>query len=260
MRGHSGLLVFLAGFALAGAACNDQAVIPQQELVVYAAASLRGPFETLARTFEHEHATVRVVFNFAGSQQLRTQLEHGAAADVFASADEEHVTSLERTRIARAAATFARNTLVVVTPRNANARIQRFTDLPNAERIVIGVPEVPIGKYTRAVFDNASKSDPEFATQVMSRVISQELNVKQVLSKVLLGEADAAVVYKSDVIGHESELRVIAIPESLNVVANYRMAVLSHSKQSALAAEWVALILAEPGQLALQHAGFLPAS
>jgi len=170
-----------------------------RELEVYAAASLREAFGELGRQFEAKHPGTKLVFNLAGSQELRTQIENGAPADVFASADQKHMQALLAAKLAGKPRIFARNEPVLVVPEGNPARIRGLRDLPGAKRIVVGVPEVPIGAYTLRILDAASERyGGDFRERVEARVVSRELNVRQVLAKVGLGEADAAIVYRTD--------------------------------------------------------------
>jgi molybdate transport system substrate-binding protein len=227
----------------------------QRELVVFAASSLREAFGVIGRDFEHAHPSARVRFSFAGSQELRTQLEHGAPADVFASADEKHMTVLANAGHVRPPALFARNEPVVVV-RSALTGLQTFDALPDAERIVLGAAEVPIGRYSHEVLARAGTN---FRARVEAKVVSRELNVRQVLAKVSLGEADAGIVYRTDAQSGAGRVRIVTIPAALNVIARYPIAPLARSAQPELAAAFVAHVLGPQGQAALQGAGFLPA-
>jgi len=230
----------------------------EDHLVVFAAASLRDAFSALGESFERAHAGVELTFNFAGTQELRTQIEHGAAVDVFASADERHMSELARAGRVRAPRVFARNEPVVVVAKEQIGTLRAFSDLPHAQTIVIGAAQVPIGRYTRQVLDRASVSlDPHFRANVEARVVSHEPNVKQVLVKVMLGEADAAIVYRSDVNGTSRQVGVLAIPAEINVIAEYPIAVVAEAAHPTLAREWIAFVLSDAGRAALVRAGFL---
>lgn len=235
----------------------DTARAGEQELVVFAAASLRDAFEALGQGFRRRHGHVELVFNFAGSQELRTQIEHGAPAGVLAAADPAHVGALVEQGLARPAVLFARNRLVVVVPAGA-ARVKRFEDLPAAERIVIGVPDVPVGRYTREVLARADARWPGFAQRVMARVASQELNVRQVLAKISLGEGDAAIVYRTDAAVAAGRVSVVPIPDGLNVTAEYPIAALAAAPDPGLAAAWIAYLRSPEGQGVLARFGFEP--
>jgi molybdate transport system substrate-binding protein len=261
------LLGAVASLLIAAAACSDRepASSSEAQLVVFAAASLREPFGALAEALKEAHPGRSITFNFAGSQELRAQIEHGAAADVFASADMRHMHELVRAERVRTPFVFARNELVIVVAREHAARLATVADLPHAERIVIGAPEVPVGRYTAQFLEKAShaKSDgdlgPDFVARVNARVVSRELNVKQVLAKVLLGEADAGIVYRSDVGSAQlaGGVGVVAIPPKLNATAEYPIAMLRDAKHPQLAQAWLNLVRSDAGQRALMRAGFL---
>lgn len=227
------------------------------ELTVFAAASLREAFTALGRRFEETHPGARAAFDFAGSQELRTQIENGAPADVFASADEKHMKALVADGLAAGARVFARNQPVIAVPKGNPQGLRDLRDLPRARRIVIGVPEVPIGAYTLQILDAAAREyGADFRTRVLERVVSRELNVRQVLAKVGLGEADAAIVYRTDAAGAKRTVEAISIPAQLNVVAEYPIAPLKKAQEPQLAADFVALVLSPAGQRILAQFGF----
>lgn len=252
----------LAALLSCVASCSrDAPAAPRVEedaLTVFAASSLREVFTALAADFEREHPGARVSLAFAGSQELRTQLEHGARADLYASADTEPMDALARAERVAAPVPFARNRVAVVVSRQAAASICTLADLPKAERIVLAAPTVPAGRYADELLRRAALPlGADFPARVMERVVSRELNVRQVLAKLLLGEADAAVVYQSDVAGRP-ELTALPLPEGVLVVATYPMATVVGAEHPGLARAWQELVLSTRGQLALQDAGFLP--
>lgn len=256
-----GCLLLALSAALSGCSRAEPRASPATEdaLIVFAAASLRDVFTALGREFEREHAGATLTFNFAGTQELRTQLEHGAPADVFASADQRHMTELAARGRVVSPAIFARNELVLVVADFARETIRTFADLPRAERIVVGAPEVPIGRYTAQVLERAeTKLGLHFRSEVAARIASRELNVRQVLAKVSLGEADAGIVYRSDVHASQGRVQVVAIPSELNALADYPIAVVTGAPHPALAAAWLALVQSARGQALLRNAGFLP--
>jgi molybdate transport system substrate-binding protein len=241
---------------------SEPSTVPREDkLVVFAAASLRDVFTVMGDDFKRSHPGVEITFNFAGTQELRTQLEHGATVDVFASADQRHTDELLwATRVA-APATFARNEPVVVVAKEQTATLRAFADLPLANRVVIGTPEVPIGRYTLQILDRASQSSgSDFRTRVEAKVVSRELNVRQVLAKVSLGEADAGIVYRTDAITAQERLGTLAIPPEVNVIADYPIAIVSGAPHPGLARDWVQFVLSTAGQQALQRAGFIAPS
>jgi molybdate transport system substrate-binding protein len=255
------LLIAIAGLAaglITTSAFRARAAEPK-DLVVFAAASLREAFQKMADNFEKAHPGVKVRLNFAGSQELRVQIEHGARADVFASADNKHMQALQGQKLVGEARVFARNEPVVIVPAGNPAKLAKFVDLPKAERIVVGVPEVPIGAYTEMILTNAERLyGADFRKKVVAHVRSRELNVRQVLTKVSLGEADAGVVYKTDAMSAQNKVTAIEIPDTVNVIADYPIAVVAGAPQLDLAKEWLATVLGSEGQQILRATGFRP--
>ncbi|MGB8329915.1 MAG: molybdate ABC transporter substrate-binding protein [Polyangiales bacterium] len=230
----------------------------RQELIVFAASSLTEAFANLERAFEAENQNVDVSIAFAGSQVFRLQIEQGAPTDVFASANPDHMDALIRQGLVLRSETFAHNELVVVVPLDNPAGIESFEDLRKAKRLVIGVSNVPIGAYTREVLKRASRAlGPDFETDVLEHVVSEESNVRLVRAKVELGEADAAIVYRTDAIPSD-RVRSIPIPPDLNVRATYRVGVLQRAPHRALAERWVAFLLSGAGKRILADHGFVP--
>jgi molybdate transport system substrate-binding protein len=228
-----------------------------QELTVFAAASLREVFQTIALAFEKQHPNLKVRFNFAGSQDLRVQIEQGAKVDVFASADWKHMGALSTQGLVAEPAVFARNLPVVVVPKNNPAKVTSFADLAKVKHLVIGAPEVPIGAYTENIFVAAEKVQGKaFVEKVRANVRSRELNVRQVLTKVAMGEGDAGIVYKTDAMTMPDKVEIIDIPASINVVAEYPIAALKAAPHADLARDFVKLALSKEGAKVLGAAGF----
>jgi molybdate transport system substrate-binding protein len=253
--------IMLSGLALAlGLWVPTTANAKPAELIVFEAASLKDAFARLAAQFEADHPGVKVITNAAGSQELRAQIEHGASADVFASADRKHMDALEKQGLVAASTIFTCNEPVVVVRTGLTPSINSLADLPRAERIVIGTPEVPIGAYTLQVLQRAAaRYGPNFVKRVDAKVASRELNVRQVLAKVVLGEADAGVVYRSDAVtAAPGKVQVVTIPSDLNVTAEYPIAMLQRAPNDDLARQWLALVKSAAGTAALRQAGFAP--
>jgi molybdate transport system substrate-binding protein len=246
------ILVGSVGWAGRGEAAGD-------EVVVFAASSLKEAFEGMRAGFETGHPGARVKLSFAGSQELRTQIEQGAQPDVYAAADLGHMAALHKAGLVASPRLFARNELVIVVPRNNPAGIQALADLPRTRRLVVGAPEVPVGRYTARMLDAAGKKlGGDFRAKVERAIASRELNVRQVLAKVTLGEADAGVVYRTDALAAKDQVRVVTIPSDLETTAEYPIAVLSAAPNKPLAAAFVELVLSAEGQRRLAAAGFLP--
>jgi molybdate transport system substrate-binding protein len=235
----------------------------EAQLVVFAATSLRDAFTTLGNSFEASHAGVTITFNFAGTQELRTQLEQGAQIDVFASADQRHMTELKSAGRVADPVLFARNEPVIVVAQESAKKVHGLADLPKLQKLVIGVPEVPIGRYTLQIFERASaKLGPEYSEKALAKVVSRELNVRQVLAKIALGEADAGIVYRTDAQSlkdGKDKVSVVEIAPDLNVIAGYPIAVVTGAPHPTLAKAWVEWVRSDAGQQILKTAGFLAA-
>ncbi len=264
------LVVSLCALALL-AACAGSAstttssVEPKTELVVFAAASLKDGFERIAAEFEAANPGVTVLFNFAGSQQLAQQLAAGAPADLFASANQRQMQAVvDAGRVASdAPRIFAHNRLALIYPQENPAKLQTLQDLARPDvKLVLAAATVPVGQYSLEFLAKATEAvgfTPTYSQTVLANVVSYEENVLGVLTKVMLGEADAGIVYTSDA-ASAGQVGVLEIPDVLNVIAEYPIAVIQDSKQAALAQEFVAMVLSEAGQALLAQSGFLPAT
>lgn len=259
--------LILAG--LCAMACATAArPVPQRTtaLQVFAAASLTDALKEIASTFEKQHPKLVVRMNSAGSQQLAMQIEQGARADVFAPADERWMAyATERNLVSGDISVFARNRLVVIIPKANPARIRRLQDLARGGlKLVLGADAVPVGRYSRIVLRNLAR-DPafggDFAARTLRNVVSDEENVKSVVGKVQLGEADAGMVYRSDVTPAVARfVQMIEIPESVNAVASYPIAVAAGSEHPDAAKAFVKMVLSAEGQAVLARRGLIPAS
>jgi len=230
-------------------------------LNVFAAASLTDAFTEIAKNFEAANPGVTVSFNFAGSQALRTQIEEGAPADVFASANKTEMDNLiTGTLVAQdASKVFLNNKLVIILPSDNSAAMEKLEDLAKPGiKLIIAAEEVPVGKYARQVLDLMNGSfGSDFKDKVLANVVSNEDNVKQVVAKVQLGEGDAGIVYTSDAVA-APDLKTIEIPAELNVIAKYPVAPLTKSAHAELATAFVNYVLSPDGQAVLQKWGFAP--
>ncbi len=231
----------------------------RQQLVVFAAASLRESFEALSGRFEQLNPGVEVRLNTAGSQQLAVQLEHGATADLFASADPAVLERLAQSGHVGPGKLFARNALVIAVQPSNPKEITGLTDLLRVERVVLAAPEVPVGKYSRELLAKAELSlGAGFKERVEAKARSGELSTRQVLARVALGEADAGLVYRTDVAA-AADVEAVEIPAALNVSARYAIAVPRSAPNPQLAGQFIALLLSPAGQAELERRGFLPA-
>ena len=253
------LIAAFVALGIAGQLTGGTRADESRELTVFAAASLRESFEDLAKVFETKTPGVKVRLNLAGSQELRTQIEHGAAADVMASADGKHMDALLAQGLVVAPAVFTCNEPVVVVRAALAPAIKTLADLPRAERIVIGVPDVPIGAYTLQILKKAAaKYGADFPKRVEAKVASRELNVRQVLAKVALGEADAGFVYSTDAKTVPGQVIALKVPAWAQPKVQYGMCIVSSSQNKQAAQAFVNKVVGKAGQAKLLAAGFLP--
>jgi molybdate transport system substrate-binding protein len=235
-----------------------------QKLTVFAAASLTDAFNEIGDKFKQQHPGAALEFNYAGSQQLRTQLEQGAVADVFASANTQEMNTAIQAGLVVSGTqqTFVRNRLAVIVPKDDPGGIAGLRDLAKPGlKIVLAAPGVPVGGYALTALDKMNADfGATFSQTVLSNVVSQEDNVKQVVAKIQLGESDAGIVYTSDVTPDAAEkVTKIDIPDKYNVLATYPIAVLKSAPQADLAAKFVDYVLSPDGQAILVKWGFIPA-
>jgi len=230
------------------------------EMALLAAASLTDCFDELSKSFEAQNTGARVKASYAGTQELKVQLEQGAKCDVFASASKSHMDDLVKAGLVTDAQKFATNELCVVADKK-DARVKSIKDLASkGVHVVVAVDTCPAGKYTRRCWDKM-KADPafgaDFVKAVEANVVSEETNVKLVVSKVAMGEADAAFVYVSDARGED--VTVIELPASVQVEATYMVGIGKEAASPDLARAYIDLLMGPEGAKCLQDAGLKPA-
>jgi molybdate transport system substrate-binding protein len=237
------------------------------ELTVFAAASLTAAFTEAGANFEAQHPNTKIIFQFAGSDQLAEQIMQGAPADVFASANSKQMEKVvEGGEVASdASQIFAHNRLVVVYPSDNPGQISSLLDLAKPKlKLVLASPSVPVGAYSLAFLEKAAALPDyteSYSPTVLANVVSYEDSVKAVFSKVALGEADAGIVYATDVSPESADkVQTLEIPNELNTVANYPIAPTMRAAQSEVAAAFVAYMLSPEGQAILATYGFVPAN
>jgi len=236
------------------------------ELIVFAASSLTDPFNEIKTALETANPGLKVTINFGGSNTLRAQLEQGAKADVFASANQTEMdNALKSNLVADKGTTFVRNRLVVILPKSNPGKVQTLQDLAKSGlKFVTAQKDVPVGGYTLQALDKMSKDpafSPDFSTKVQANFVSQESNVKQVVAKVQLGEADAGIVYSSDISAKVSpDLATIEIPDQFNTLAAYPIATLKGAANTAAAKVFVDYVLGDKAQAILKKNNFIPIS
>jgi molybdate transport system substrate-binding protein len=211
--------------------------------------------------FEEQNPNAKVTTSFGGSSELLTQIEQGAPADVFASADEAKMDTAVKDDLADTPQIFARNRPVLIVPKDNPAGIQRLEDLAKpGTKIVLAQDGVPIAEYAKEILANAdSEYGGDLEQRAMNNVVSREANVRASTNRVALGEADATFVYITDVTPDiANKVEIIEIPEELNVVATYPIATIKQATNAELAQKWVDLVLSEEGQSVLEKYGFEP--
>lgn len=262
------LLVFGALMGGCGASTGAPApaapASPQGEVVVFAAASLTDAFKEIGQVLQTRYPGLTFSFNFAASSTLRTQLAQGARADVFASADERNMRGAQQDgTIAGDPLVFVRNEPVIVVPAPNPAGITALKDLARpGVRLVLAGRDVPIGGYARQILQNAARNPDygaDFADRVLANVVSEEPNVRASLAKVVLGEADATFVYRSDITPDvRDRVRVVEVPAGLNLIADYYIARVKDGPNPAGAQVFIDFALSSEGQEILARWGFRP--
>lgn len=262
----SAFLLTLPALAGCGATSTTGGVTTQQNVTlnVFAAASLTGAFTEIGKTFEGAHPGAKVVFNFAGSQQLAQQISQGADTDIFASANQKQMdVTVTAGDVAKdASRIFIKNKLVVVFPKDNPKHITKLQDIATPGlKLVLADKSVPAGQYALDFLDKASATTDygaDYKANVLKNVVSYELDVKTVLSKVGLGEADAGIVYTSDATGDSgAKVSNLVIPLTLQTIATYPIARLTNSKHADLAAAFIDYVFTSDGQAVLTKYGFL---
>ncbi|WP_329113375.1 molybdate ABC transporter substrate-binding protein [Streptomyces sp. NBC_01465] len=256
-RRRSAAAVLSAALLLSLAACGSDdkkdsgakatgASDAKADLTVLAASSLTDVFKTAGAAYEKEHPGTKIKFSFAGSQELAAQVKQGAPADALVTADTKTMDGVASD--AGTPTVIAKNRLVIAVGKGNPEKVASLKDLADTKlKVVLAAPEVPVGKYSQKVLD---------AQKITVKPVSQEPNVRAVLSKVELGEADAGLVYKTDAATATGKVDAITIPDAQNAVASYPAATLKTSKNADAAAAFVKWLSGAEAQKILQDAGF----
>ena len=233
-------------------ASSDNATVPSREVVlnVYAAASLTETFEELESSFEAAYPDVDVRFNFAGSQDLVTQLGEGADVDVLATANESTMKKAADASQVDDQTLLASNSLTLITTPGNPAGITGLDSSLDGVKLVICAPEVPCGKLTKTLTEKLG---------VTLHPVSEEQAVTDVRGKVSSGQADAGIVYKSDALAEGDAVDTVEIQGADEAVNEYPIALVSASTKKDYGQKWIDLVLSEEGQALLDEAGFTPA-
>ncbi|MEU3313651.1 molybdate ABC transporter substrate-binding protein [Streptomyces sp. NPDC006662] len=230
----------------AAASAPASAAAKAANLTVLAASSLTDVFKTAGAAYEKSHPGTKVTFSFAGSQELAAQVKQGSPADALVTADTKTMDGLRADT--SDATVIAKNRLVIAAGKGNPFKIDELKDLADSKiKVVLAAPEVPVGRYGKQILD---------AQKIEVKPVSQEPNVRAVLSKVELGEADAGLVYKTDSAKSGDKVVTVDIPDDQNAVASYPAATLKQSKNAEAAAAFVAWLSTPEAQKILQDAGF----
>ncbi len=252
------LLIFASLLAVSGISAQEQ---PRQYLTIYAATSLTDVFEALEVAYLENHPETEILLNFASSSTLAAQINAGAPADIFASANETQMSLVvDAERINQDDVhIFAHNQLVLILPADNPAEIESMADLANESILLVLAAEgTPIRAYTDAMLVSYNEEyGQDFSERVLRNLVSEESNVRQVTTRIALGEADAGIVYQTDAMGDLGQ-QLITLPISAehNQLASYLIAMLSDSSNASAAAGFIDFLLSEAARDILIEYGF----
>jgi molybdate transport system substrate-binding protein len=250
-----GLCVAAATASSCAGASDGSSTSSRRVLTVFAASSLAGAFDEIGSGFEAAHPGTTVTFNFGGSDDLAGQIDSEGVADVFASASPAWMDDVDGHAGVSDRVNFARNKLVIITPPDDPAGVSTYADLGKpGVQIVLGAGGVPVGDYARESLRRAG-----LLGAVEPNVVSNEEDDAWLVAKIRGGEADAAIVYASDVTpAIAADVRAVPIPASDNVVATYPIAIVDGTTERRLATSFIDYVTGTPGTATLRRFGFLP--
>lgn len=242
-------IVPLLAVLLTGCGSGEGDEAGGERLTVFAAASLTGAFTELGAAFEKARPGVKVTFNFGSSATLAQQIAQGAPADVFAAASPATMKTVTDASLATAPRVFVRNKLQIAVPKDNPAKVDDLEDLTDPKvKVALCAEQVPCGAAARKALTAAG---------LTVKPVTLEQDVKAALTKVELGEVDAALVYRTDVLASRGKVLGIAFPEADRAVNDYPIATLAGAPNAALARQFVDLVLSADGAAVLTRAGFL---
>jgi len=247
------IFVVFAALSVVIAAAQPVAAAPKPsgEITIFAASSLTESFDAMAKQFEKKYPDVSVKFDYDASSNLATQINQGAPADVFASADQDNLQkTIDSGAVTPPAVVFAKNRLEIAVEKGNPKKIKSLADLQKSGLVVVlCADQVPCGKYAAQSLAMAG---------VTINPSSKEENAKATLSKVSIGEADASIVYVTDVKASKGTTSGVKIADKQNVIATYPMGVVKESQNATAAKAWVQYVTSKDGQKTLRKFGFLP--
>jgi len=257
------ITIFLLLYLILLSACSPSKVKKPEEIMVFAASSMTESMTELGKAFEDkEQGKIKVFFNFAGSQLLKTSVEAGTKSDIFISANISNMQELKNKGFVTGYRVFLKNKLVVIKNRKSVFNIFKLKDLAtNGIKIAVGDKSVPVGNYwetaLKKAFDGGILSKNE-RLDILKNIKTSELNDKDIVSKVLLDEVDVGVVYKTDVTKeNSSEIEEIEIPQFENYPAEYTVAILKESEGSEAVKKFYSFIISDIGRNAFKRYGFI---
>ncbi|MCB2297510.1 molybdate ABC transporter substrate-binding protein [Clostridium tagluense] len=248
------LLIMLSG----GCKSRQGGNAVKQEITVFAASSLTESLQEIVKLFEKENPEVKVKLNLDSTSRLRLQIEQGVEGDVFFSANKQHYDALKKEGYITKGQALLYNSMVVILPKNNPAHIEKVEDLQNKCKLVLALKEVPAGDYARKIIHSLSGSlGAEFEKKVLNNIVSEENNVKQVVNKVVMGEADAAFVYSSDITQSvKDKVEVVEIAPKYNVRAEYFIGKLKAKNENQYIKKIYSFLIGEEAQKIFKKYGF----
>jgi len=248
------LLIMVSG----GCKSSQQAKASKQEINVFAASSLTESIEEVIALFEGENPKVKVKLNVDSTSRLRLQIEQGIQGDIFLSANKKHYDALKQEGYILKGQAILQNSMVVIVPKANLAHIETVEDLRNKCKLVLALREVPAGDYARVIIHSlGSEFGSGFEEKVLNNIVSEESNVKQVVNKVVIGEADAAFVYSSDVTESvKQNVKVLEIAPKHNVRAEYWTSKLSKGNENEYVEKFYAFLINKEAQRIFAKHGF----
>lgn len=242
----------------------DKGDFDQMQLTVFAASSLTDAFLDIREQFEAQYPHIHINYSFGGSSTLATQILEGAPADIFASANIQQMTLVDsEALLSESPTSLTYNQLVIIVPQDNPANIASLDDFNTADlRIITATEGVPIRIYTDNLLDQLAESSvfgSQFREAFLANIVSEELNVRDIVAKIALGEGDVAIVYQSDVTADiANNLITIPLPAEFNPIVTYPIGILNHSEHQSVAQIFVDFLMSESGQANFARWGFLP--
>ena len=252
------ILIISLVMLLGGCGTKASGKSKNQEITVFAASSLTESLGEIIKLFEEQNPGVKIKLNLDSTSRLRVQIEQGIAGDIFLSANKKHYDALNEEGFISKGEALLHNSMVVIVPKDNPANIERVDDLQNKCKLVLAQKEVPAGDYARKIINSlSSEFGADYENKVLSNIVSEETNVKQVVNKVVIGEADAAFVYSSDVTQSVKEkVKVINIDPEHNVNAEYWIGELKKENINSNVEKFYEFLKGKEGQKIFNKYGF----